>query len=379
MINSSHPPEEQHKDTDISPKELLNNVSNLANGHREELRIKLEGLEVKASDEIRPPETAWIQDIEGREAVILGTLGNFSMIIGKAKSRKSFFLNIAVSAVLSDDKLMNQFKGCLPAGKNIVLYFDTEQSKYHVQKALQRICRQIHVEEPKSLKVFGLRSEPPSERLQLIEYAITSTENLGFVVIDGIKDLITSINDEAEATMIASKLLKWTEEQNIHIVTVLHQNKGDNNARGHIGTELVNKAETVLSVSKHEKDKEISTVEAEQCRNREPEPFAFRIVNELPALIEDFEFKQITSREKTALQELPTYRQRTILHTVFSKNESYMYGELVRQIKLTAEHEIGEKFGENRVKHFITHCKNEGWILQQGEKKAYTLASIVNE
>lgn len=360
--------------TGISPSDLLEEVNSYANGLSDELKSKLDALEVKASDEIQPPEAAWIQENEGHEAAILGTLGNFSMIIGKAKSRKSFFLNIAVSAVLSEDKLMNQFKGCLPEGKRKVLYFDTEQSKYHVQKALQRICRQIDVEEPERLKVFGLRSEPPSERLQLIEYAIANTENLGFVVIDGIKDLITSINDEAEATMIASKLLKWTEERNVHIVTVLHQNKGDNNARGHIGSELVNKAETVLSVSKHEKDKEVSTVEAEQCRNREPEPFAFRIVDELPTLIEGFEFKKITSSEKITLTDLPKFKQQGILNRVFSKSESFMYGELVRQIKLAAETEVGERFGDNRVKDFISHCKNEGLIIQEGDKKPYTLA-----
>ena len=69
--------------------------------------------------------------------------------------------------------------------------------------------------------------------------------------------------------MIASKLLKWTEEKNIHVVTVLHQNKNDGNARGHLGSELVNKAETVLSVTKDSKEKDISIVEAEYCRNKE--------------------------------------------------------------------------------------------------------------
>ncbi len=360
----------------ISPSDMLDEVSNLANVHNEELKLKLDALEVKATDEIQPPEAAWIQEIEPQKPAILGTLGNFSMIIGKAKAKKSFFLNIAVSAVLSEDRLMNQFKGCLPTGKRRVLYFDTEQSRYHVHLALQRICRQIDVKEPENLNVYGLRSEAPDKRLQIIEYAIYSTENLGFVVIDGIKDLITSINDEAEATMIASKLLKWTEEQNIHIVTVLHQNKGDNNARGHIGSELVNKAETVLSVTKYDKDKDVSTVEPEQCRNREPEPFAFRIVDDLPILIEGFVLNKITSSEKTTLQDLPEHKQRTILHSVFSKNETIMYGELVRQVKLAAESEVGEKFGDLRVKDFITHCRNEGWILQSGERKPYTLAPI---
>ena len=44
--------------------------------------------------------------------------------------------------------------------------------------------------------------------------------------------------------------MQWTDDRQIHIHTILHQNKGDENARGHIGTELNNKAETVLLVEK---------------------------------------------------------------------------------------------------------------------------------
>src|SRR5690606_11735047 len=134
---------------------------------------------------------------------------------------------------------------------------------------------QTGIEEPNNLKVYGLRCFKPSERLELIEHAIYTLPYVGLVVIDGIKDLINSINDEAEATMISSKLLKWTEEKNIHVINVLHQNKTADHARGHIGTELINKAETVLSVNVDEKDKGISIMTAEQTRNKEPQPFAF--------------------------------------------------------------------------------------------------------
>jgi RecA-family ATPase len=123
-------------------------------------------------------------------------------VIGKAKSKKSFFINIAISAVTGKDLLLGQFRGCLAHDKRTVLYFDTEQGKYHVQLALKRICAQINLIEPENLKVYGLRPYEPLERLKMIEYAITHTENLGFVVIDGIKDLVTSINDEEQATML---------------------------------------------------------------------------------------------------------------------------------------------------------------------------------
>lgn len=330
-------------------------------------------LEVKATDVIPPPKTAWKQEKRNITA-ILGTLGNFSLIIGKAKSRKSFFINIAVSTVLKKDKLLNQFKGALPDDKRKVLYFDTEQGKYHVQLALKRVCKQISEDIPKDLKVYYLRSKKPSERLKIIEEIIYKTENLGFVVIDGIKDLVTSINDEAEATMIASKLLKWTEELDIHIVTVLHQNKSDNNARGHIGTELINKAETVLSVTKNEQDKDISVVEAQLCRNIDPEPFAFEIDAEgVPVIVDDFEIRTETKKNKFDVLDLEPKKIYSMLETVYSNGKSFTYSELVIQMKIAYKKYFNNKLGDNRAKELITRCKNENWLKQVKNKGAYFL------
>jgi hypothetical protein len=139
--------------------------------------------------------------------------------------------------------------------------------------AVKRICRQIDVDIPNKLKTYGLRKESPSERLKLVEHAIENTPKLGVVVIDGIRDLITSINDEAESTNMASKLLEWTERYNIHIVVILHENPGSDKARGHIGTELTNKAETVITVQIDKYDDDVSIVSAGFCRNKSFKPF----------------------------------------------------------------------------------------------------------
>ena len=193
----------------------------------EENRIKYK---INVNEIIPPPQIAWsLSNINSEGKAILGTLGNFSLIIGKAKAKKSFFVNIAVSSALSKDLLLGRFESDLPQEQSEVLYFDTEQGKHHVQKAIKRICEQIKIPEPPNLTAYFLRSLKPSERLDFIEKEIYRNDKIGFVVIDGIKDLVTSINDEEQATMITSKLLKWTEERNIHIITVLHQNKGDNN------------------------------------------------------------------------------------------------------------------------------------------------------
>ena len=94
--------------------------------------------------------------------------------------------------------------------------------------------------------------------------------NIGLVVIDGIVDLASAgVNDEAEATALASKLLQWTSENNCHISIVLHENKNDRNAKGHLGSYLVQKAETTISLAKSEHTPSASDIVPEYTRNIE--------------------------------------------------------------------------------------------------------------
>ncbi|WP_308991670.1 AAA family ATPase [Mariniflexile litorale] len=360
-----------------SDYELLENLTPEAIHDQKIKEHELKRLKYKidVKEVIPPPQIAYsLANTKTDGFAILGTLGNFSLVIGKAKSRKSFYINIAVSAALSKDTILELFKSHLPPLQNEVVYFDTEQGKYHVQKAVKRICTQIKQAEPTNLHVFYLRSLTPSERLEFIENEIYSNDKIGFVVIDGIKDLVTSINDEEQATNVASKLLKWTEERNIHIVTVLHQNKSDTNARGHIGTELINKAETVLEVAKAENDNDISIVTPLQCRDIEPEPFAFEI-NEygLPVFAENYEARTETKSTKFDVSDLEDFKKFQLLNEVFSNGTSFSYSELVIQIGLAYKNQIKTAIGTNRTKLLITDCKNNNWLLQEKAKGHYTL------
>jgi hypothetical protein len=330
---------------------------------------------IDVTEDIPKPETAWSlsnKNDTGKE--ILGTLGNFSAIIGKAKAGKSFYINIAVSTALSKDLILERFTSDLPPEKNEVVYFDTEQGKYHVQLAVKRICKQINVPEPKNLHTYYLRSHTPAERLQFIENEILSNDKIGILIIDGIKDLITSINDEEQATMLVSKLLKWTEDRKIHIITVLHQNKSDNNARGHIGTELINKAETVLEVAKSEGDDKIIIVTPLQCRNKPPEIFAFEIdQNGFPVPAENFEIRTSTKKNKFDVADLEDYKKFKLLTEVFGNGSEFGYKNLETQIKLASKKHLGKELANNAITSLITDCKNNGWLLQEKERQPYTL------
>lgn len=128
-------------------------------------------------------------------------------------------------------------------------------------------------------------------------------DGLGLVVIDGIRDLAHDINSPGESTDLITKLMQWTDERKIHIHTVLHLNKGDDNTRGHLGTELNNKAETVLQITKDDFDRDISFVAAMHIRDLDFEPFAFRINDDaLPELVENY---QPRSRARPKVSTMP--------------------------------------------------------------------------
>jgi hypothetical protein len=322
----------------------------------------LESARIELKEDIQEPPICL--EVIGRDYNTgIATLGNFSLLKGKAKSRKTFATTIFMASVVRNSEIMGKVGGILPIGKSTILYFDTEQSSFHTQRMATRVTKLAEIEDPENFKVYSLRRFPPAQRLQLIEYAIHNIRGIGFVVIDGIRDLVTSINDEDQATTICSKLLKWTEEHNIHILVILHENKGNEFARGHLGSELVNKAETVLTVTKSPDNEKVSIIEAEFCRDREPEPFAFSIdENGLPYIVN----WQLPDKKKSITpRSISLTDHKRILHLAFSENNKMKYKELVAAIKYACG-KTGWEIGDNKAKDFITWYNKENHISKHG-------------
>ena len=298
------------------------------------------------------------------------TLGNFSLVIGKAKSKKTFLLTGLAAAVSSNGFALGCIRGMLPDDKRAVLYFDTEQGEYHLNRTIRRVLMQAN--DIVNFRAFGLRKFKPAERLKLVEFAIYNTPNVGFVFIDGIRDLLNSINDESEATSLTSDFLRWTAEKNIHIVTVLHQNKGDLNARGHIGTECLNKAETVISVTVDTADKDTSIVSCEMSRDLGFDDFAFTI-NEV-GLPEICELPTSENKSKTVNpDQIQSESHFIVLNDVFRANNSPKYRELWQSVKIVfGTNQI--RLGDNKAKDFLAYYLQQKWISKNGQYYKYERA-----
>ena len=250
--------------------------------------IDFDKLLVDLSEEIKEP-----QPLISLSDKPIFTRGNISCIGGRAKSRKSFLVGLLTAQFLDFED------------NTTVMIIDTEQGSFHVQKATKRIHRLLEWSETqnnKRLRVFRLRELTTDQRLEFVKSAIEYYLP-DLVFIDGIRDILHDFNNIAESSEVINLLMKLSSETNSHICCVLHVNKGDDNLRGHTGTELTNKSETTIAVEKI--DESVSEVTPKYCRNIAFEKFFFK-VNEsgLPELYEPVEKPKSNDRLKSLFNEL---------------------------------------------------------------------------
>ena len=333
----------------------------------EELESYLSKGEIKATDKITvPPKILFVGDCT------IATFGNFSASTGKAKSKKTFNISAMVAAAVTNSTVLN-YRACLPEGKRNILYFDTEQSKFHCHSVLERIYKlsglSLKEDDPR-LMFWGLREYTPKLRIAVIDYALRKYDEVGLVIIDGLRDLMYDINNGKEATDVMTVLMAWTSVYELHIHTVLHLNKNDNNPRGHIGTELENKAETVLIISKNTMNNSVSEVKPMHMRDKEFTTFAFHIDdNKLPVLDSSISVTVVKSREKS-LVSLDNEVHQEILGKVFEENTPTKYNELV-DVVAQAYEAAGYKRGMNGIKGLLKLLTGKGIIVKEENGYAY--------
>jgi len=160
--------------------------------------------------------------------------------------------------------------------------FDTEQGDYDAWSVCARV-NQLSNKEP--FDMFALREMDYKARVMFITDYIKNNQPK-FIVIDGIADLVYSINEEQEALRVQEMLLSVTKRYNCHILCIIHQNKADNFATGFIGSMLMKKAEIVMSIQKDDRTK-MSVVKCEYIRgSMDFEDFFLDVQDGLPVIVD---------------------------------------------------------------------------------------------
>lgn len=248
------------------------------------------------------PEPYYMLEYNG---VPFSTIGGLGAISGQKKNGKSFVLTQLMAAVLGNGcERTNLFLPGLKVPERTleylgheprVLYVDTEMEKLNSAKVLRRVhwlCEWDMKYPNERFNVLWLKNMPKDgdkrpykQRYDLIRLAIDALSP-DIVFIDGLRDLLASINDEESGTQILDELASMAEERHMCIWNALHQNpngKTDDDAkmRGWIGTELGNKvSDTLVSIKSKTASGVTFTVKQQDARGKDLDDWKFQVTDD---------------------------------------------------------------------------------------------------
>lgn len=209
------------------------------------------------------------------------TFGEFSATVAPSKTKKSFFKSALIACFIGGNstEYFPNIKTHKKSNEDIIIDIDTEQGKFYAQRVFRRVQLMTGLQYPKYFP-FAMRSKTPEERVAFVDWILQDPRFKGkvkFISIDGIADLVENTNDILMSSAIASKVLKWTDEQGIHLHTVIHKLQNSERPTGHLGSYILKKAETVVFLAQDEADKEIINVSHTYARGMKFNDFSFSV------------------------------------------------------------------------------------------------------
>lgn len=273
----------------------LSNEANISDNLKTVLatREKLKG--IKAS-EIKFSEPILRQ---GENAVIFPHTIN--VIQGQAGVHKSRLAETICAAFLKLNGNQNELLGFSRINFNAthtVVYVDTERNlSEQLPYALQSIQLKAGyniADHPSNFEYISLLTISRKERFAVLEEFLKHikkiTNNHLFIVLDVSTDCIEDFNKTDKSMELIDLMNMAINDHNVIFLCLIHENPKSDKARGHFGTELMNKASTVMQVrfekDASQNDTEIIQVKYLKCRSTARHtPFHIKYSNEAKGLV----------------------------------------------------------------------------------------------
>lgn len=269
------------------------------------------------------PEEALVVTVDHKKVC---SLGGMIVLTGKPKARKTTFLHSFIGSAIIKAPIFSIYTD-LPANKNKVVLIDTEQSNYDLYRSMSRLSYSIDIPieklPEKNFTLYSTRSLDTKGTLDLIDQILKDNPEIGLLAIDSLIDLVTDINDVAEAKSVISKIKFWLDTYKIAIITVIHQSKSTNFSLGHLGSFASRFCQSELSI---EKNTDLtSTLQATYLRsdeNFEPVTIFYSEAERI--------YKQLTNRKPMIITEMD---HRSTVDKLFSNRAVYSYKDLLEDLK----------------------------------------------
>lgn len=218
-----------------------------------ELQAKLPQLEIlNVPDEQEPPSLFTINGVEVLPPKAVG------IISAQKKSGKSNFAGLLMSASTSPEHQVLNGAIRSNSGQINILVADTEQPLRDARRTYRRAMKTAGYSYDEQWNEHGITTltlkdiENEDDKMQLIELAIQE-HHPQLVIIDGIGDLIKSINDEVDAKRLMAWMDRMACEYECAVVGMLHLNHNSDKIGGWAGTQANKKFTDSFILTKDKK------------------------------------------------------------------------------------------------------------------------------
>ncbi|MFT6841495.1 MAG: hypothetical protein ACJASR_000256 [Psychroserpens sp.] len=294
-----------------------------------------------------------------------------NIIQGQTGVHKSRLATIIMKTLMTEDKKYYNHLGLINSysGTVINILIDTERN---LREELPLVIRDVHKQtgikySEGSTQYFRVSSLKLAERndkrwmlKSYIEKIRGSLPHHIFIVLDVVTDCMFDFNNVSESLEFSDYLNRLCEEQECTILAIIHENPGSGKPRGHIGTELMNKASTNFAMSRYSKD--VFKLEFKKLRNTGYTDYILMKydegLNDLKRLTGE-EVKKIREKENLA----PIDDVITELKNIFNdKDKALNQQDLIPP--LSAKHNCSENTIRRRLDEIISNkilvVRNEG-------------------
>ena len=289
-----------------------------------------------------------------------------NIIQGKAGVHKSRLAEIICAALLKERNCRNELLGFVANEKyNFnVRYVDTERNiRSQLPYAMRELFKKAGHDPAVNLENFetiSLLEFDREERFEALEDYIRETNRFNkghtLIILDVITDCLTNFNDAKDSLKLIDLMNRCINSQDVTFICLIHENPGNGSdkARGHLGTEILNKSTTAIQVS-FERDKEgnpldILKISFVKCRNSKKHKPTY-------AYYSDIEKGLVLADSQLITETLDKKREKATLEEVKSELKILLTGPMTKEElveHLTSDLKCSQKTIENRIKEVIT-------------------------
>jgi hypothetical protein len=213
-------------------------------------KIDFEKYRIKSNSNIKPEEpVVFINDKK------FAVKGDISFITGQPKAGKTsiatYILATSFMKEVPKDLDTLQIRSTYHNQKNVI-YIDTEQPKSQTNRLGKRICRVLNTNDiPDNLHLYNFRDVARKDKKDYVNDLIDKfKQDIHFIVIDGLADLVTDPNVADESFDLIDDLMRKALEYDISILAYIHLNPNSEKVRGHMGSEAERKCGGMVVIKK---------------------------------------------------------------------------------------------------------------------------------